>query len=126
MRLAGRAFRSFRSPFHEHRLVLARLEDPVQVDRRVDLGAAIIHIGSAGDTAAAVVCDDTAKPRWEIVLADEVSGLRWRAQLPAALADREVPPFVAASGERVVAWSERSPDSLFSWDAAIGEPQSAR
>lgn len=78
--------------------------------------------GRRGLLPAAVLCDEAGKPRWEIALVDEASGLRWRAPLPAALADREVPPFVAVSAELVVAWSERLPQRLFSWNLATGEP----
>src|SRR5690606_26748476 len=102
------------------RLVLAEPTDPIRVERRLDLGAPIVHLAAGPGAAAVILCRDAPELRCELAVVEETGAVRWRAPLPDGLAHRDRPPFAALSADRAVAVADFDPDRIAAWDAASG------
>lgn len=104
------------------RLILADPTDPIRVQHRVDLGDPIVHLAAGPGAAAVILSHDAPALRCELAVIEENGTVRWRAPLPAALANRDRPPFAALSAARAVAVAAFDPDRIAARDAAGGRP----
>jgi hypothetical protein len=102
-----------------HYLALAEVHTPMTELAKLDVSPGrIVHVGSGGGAAAALVVDR--EGGWVVVVVDERAGVRWRAQVPAPVADVSLTAgFVAIDERRVVL---AGPDRVhLSWDTGTGK-----
>ena len=112
-------------PESAQHLALAHVQTPMTELAQLEVAPGrIVHLGSGGAAAAALVLDPEAAMRqggWTVVVVEESGTVRWRAEVPAPLNQSFslTAGFVEIDERRVVL---AGPDrALVAWDAATGK-----